>query len=462
MGKRFHKNSVYILILRLSILFFDLIGINIIFGSLVWMYGVENFTQHLGHSLTFIHVILTLTWFFPSFYFKTYEGNLKIAYNLKNSIYQFFVHLLIFLLFFGIFHQYIHFSKFYIYYSIVSLVYLPFCRYGIAFYLNKIDNIIPLRKRVTIIGNNQLLNNIQHFLEAEHSGCRLLKLNYHQSAKMSNLDYLRNSIELAKSNNINEIYSFVSPDNEGDYRLLISTAEKHFIKLRFIKDFSNHTNEKLEINTESDIPLKETFKAPLEELDNRIRKRLFDVLISLFVIIFILSWLWPIIALLIKIESKGQVLFKQKRTGRINQTFVCYKFRTMIVNEFSETQQAIPNDHRFTRIGKLLRKTNLDELPQFINVLKGEMSVIGPRPHMLHHTEEYEDCVESYMQRHFIKPGISGWAQINGFRGNLDQKMMEVRVQFDLEYIKNWNFWIDLDILIKTIILTVTGDENAY
>ena len=134
----------------------------------------------------------------------------------------------------------------------------------------------------------------------------------------------------------------------------------------------------------------------------------------------------------------------------------------MIPNEEQDSKQATKNDYRFTKFGTFLRKTNLDELPQFINVFLGQMSVIGPRPHMLNHTKQYGELVDSYMQRHFIKPGISGWAQINGLRGNLDQKMMELRVKYDLHYIKNWTVWGDIDIMYKTFIITLVGDDNAY
>ncbi len=440
----------------------DLIGINLIFELMLWMFDFSSSSLKNETSLPLVHLILSLTWFIPSMYFKTYEGNLKIAYNLKNSVYQLFVHILVLILIsklFGlVFFDYLFFS----YYSIISIAYLPFSRYAIAFYLNRIDNLIPIRKRVTIIGTKPLITQLQGFLEAEHSGYRLLKLNFPKTEGETKLAYLIKAIEKAKDANISNIYSFINLENEADINAVVSLSEKYFIRFRFIKDFTSQTSKGIVINSEADIPLVENIRIPLEELDNRIRKRLFDIILSLLVVVFILSWFWPIMALIIKLDSRGPVLFKQKRTGRNNQPFVCYKFRTMCLNTTSDTQQAVPNDHRFTRVGKILRQTNLDELPQFINVLKGDMSIIGPRPHMLTQTSHYEGIVESYTKRHFIKPGISGWAQINGLRGNLDKRLMEVRVQYDLDYIRNWNLWVDLDIVIKTIILTITGDENAY
>ena len=462
MGKRFHNNSTYIFILRIFILGVDLFGINFIFELILWMFGLSDSVLFNQFSKIDVHVILSLTWFFPSLYFKTYEGNLKIAYNLRNSVYQLFVQIFLLIVITKIigntFFDYLFFS----YYAIFSLAYLPISRYAVAFYLNKLDNYFPIRKRATIIGAKPMLSKVQEFLESDHSGFRLIKLGLARNTQETKLQYILKAIEKAKELKVDIIYSFVNLNDEEELKEVLVKSEMNYIKINFIKDFTSSKLQPITINKESDIPIIESSKIPLDELDNRIRKRLFDIIVSLLVISFILSWLWPILAILIRIDSKGAAIFKQIGTGRNNQTFICYKFRTMIVNSASNTQQTLPNDSRMTRIGKILRKTNLDELPQFLNVLKGEMSIIGPRPHMVFETNQYESSVEFFTKRHFIKPGISGWAQINGLRGNLDKKMMEVRVQYDLDYMNNWNFWVDLDILIKTIILTVTGDENAY
>lgn len=197
---------------------------------------------------------------------------------------------------------------------------------------------------------------------------------------------------------------------------------------------------------------------PLDNLTLRIEKRLFDILFSLGVIVFIFSWLFPILSLLIKFNSKGPVFFVQQRTGINNKTFNCYKFRTMTVNNESDSKQAQINDSRITSIGSFLRKTNIDELPQFFNVLLGHMSVVGPRPHMLKHTEQYSALIEHYKVRHFVKPGITGWAQVNGYRGLTDELWkMQKRVEFDMEYLDKWRFFWD----IKIIYMTLLG-KNAY
>lgn len=191
---------------------------------------------------------------------------------------------------------------------------------------------------------------------------------------------------------------------------------------------------------------------PLDRLTYRAGKRLFDIGFSLLVVILLFSWLFPLIALIIKLESKGPVFFIQRRTGINNKTFYCLKFRTMRTNLDADTRQATKDDDRITKVGKLLRKTNIDELPQFLNVLKGDMSVVGPRPHMLKHTKQYSALIEHYKVRHFVKPGITGWAQVNGYRGLTDELWkMEKRVQFDMEYLEGWTFIWDLRIIMSTL-----------
>lgn len=191
---------------------------------------------------------------------------------------------------------------------------------------------------------------------------------------------------------------------------------------------------------------------PLDRLTYRAGKRLFDIVFSLLVVILLFSWLFLLIALIIKLESKGPVFFIQRRTGINNKTFYCLKFRTMRTNQDADTRQATKDDDRITKVGKLLRKTNIDELPQFLNVLKGDMSVVGPRPHMLKHTKQYSALIEHYKVRHFVKPGITGWAQVNGYRGLTDELWkMEKRVQFDMEYLEGWTFIWDLRIIMSTL-----------
>jgi putative colanic acid biosysnthesis UDP-glucose lipid carrier transferase len=191
---------------------------------------------------------------------------------------------------------------------------------------------------------------------------------------------------------------------------------------------------------------------PLYTTGSQVLKRFIDIFFSAGMILFVFTWLFPIVALIIKLTSKGPVFFIQERTGIHNRTFKCYKFRSMIVNNLSDVLQALPNDRRITPFGRIIRQTHIDELPQFINVLMGQMSVVGPRPHMLLHTKQYSALIDNYLIRHYVKPGITGWAQLNGFCGDTTELWkMSKRVEYDLFYIKNWTFFWDIRIIWQTV-----------
>ena len=262
---------------------------------------------------------------------------------------------------------------------------------------------------------------------------------------------------------INELYIVTNPDFVVNLKDYFELGDKHCMRLKFIPNLS--TSSKFHYNT-SDFENLHVIKPryePLQDSYNRLIKRVFDVLFSLFIIVFILSWLYPIIAFFIKKESKGPVLFKQLRTGKKNEPFWCYKFRSMTVNDTSDSVQAHKEDVRITKIGKILRKTSLDELPQFFNVLAGTMSVVGPRPHMLKHTEDYNDQINNFMVRHFVKPGITGLAQISGLRGETKHVLdMKRRVNADIEYVQKWSLIYDIQICFLTFVIALKGDDNAF
>lgn len=194
-----------------------------------------------------------------------------------------------------------------------------------------------------------------------------------------------------------------------------------------------------------------------------LRKQVFDFVFAALVLVFLLSWLVPLIALLIKMESNGPVFFKQLRTGKHGKSFYCLKFRSMTVNNDADTKQACKDDCRVTKLGAFLRKNSLDELPQFINVLKGEMSVVGPRPHMVRHTEDYSKTIHNFMDRHLIMPGITGLAQVSGYRGETRElSAMANRVKADIHYLYNWSFGLDIKIVLLTVVQIIKRNENAF
>lgn len=274
------------------------------------------------------------------------------------------------------------------------------------------------------------------------------------------------SKKFAIDEQVDEIFCALPHKQEDKIRDLVQFADRQMIRMKIVPDLSiflANQMHKVEIDYYGAMPVLILRKEPLEYVLNRVVKRIFDFGFSLLVTILLLSWLIPLIAILIKLTSKGPVFFVQDRTGIRNKPFKVIKFRTMYVNNQANRVQATKDDPRITPLGKILRKTNLDEIPQFFNVLLGHMSVIGPRPHMLSHTEEYSKIIDKFMVRHFIKPGITGWAQVNGYRGETkDPKEMEMRVQADIWYMENWSFLLDIRIIFLTIFNMIRGEEKAY
>ncbi len=258
---------------------------------------------------------------------------------------------------------------------------------------------------------------------------------------------------------------FVSLKEHSDQQIseIIKTANNHFISIKFIPDNKNIYRQRLFLEYFEYYPVLSLRKSPLDDPVNAFIKRVFDIVFSLVIIVGILSWLTPILAILIKLESKGPVFFKQKRNGLNYKPFYCYKFRSMRPNPEADIKQVSKQDDRVTRIGRILRKTSIDELPQFINVLKGEMSVVGPRPHMINESERFRKVLDQFILRHYVKPGITGLAQIKGYRGEVQNKEDIInRVKYDLYYIENWSLFLDLKIIFQTVLKIFTGDKKAY
>jgi len=245
---------------------------------------------------------------------------------------------------------------------------------------------------------------------------------------------------------------FNGDDAERKGKEVLKICNRKGVRLRFIPNNQQWFRNRMNMESFGDLVVIDPQEIPLDSVGRRLQKRFFDIAFSLAIMLFVLSWLIPLMALLIKLGSKGPVFFVQKRTGINNKTFSCIKFRSMTVNEQADTHQAKAGDLRITPIGDFMRRTNIDELPQFLNVLAGSMSVVGPRPHMLKHTEEYSALIDHYLTRHYVKPGITGWAQVSGYRGET-QKLgaMEKRVNADMEYIENWKFSWDLRIIWLTV-----------
>lgn len=268
--------------------------------------------------------------------------------------------------------------------------------------------------------------------------------------------------EFVLDKKIDEIYCSLNEISNEKLKDLVEFADDNKKQIKFIPDSKEIFSKNLKVDYYELFPVLSLQKTQLHNPTIKGLKRGFDILFSLFVIIFFLSWLMPLIAILIKIESKGPIFFKQGRPGLDENEFYCFKFRSMQVNETTE-REASKNDPRVTKMGRFMRKTSIDELPQFFNVLLGDMSVVGPRPHLWSQNKSYASKVKKYMVRHYVKPGITGLAQVKGYRGEIetDDDMIN-RIKFDVFYIENWSIVMDIKIIIQTVINIFKGEEKAY
>ncbi|HVO73601.1 MAG TPA: undecaprenyl-phosphate glucose phosphotransferase [Ignavibacteriaceae bacterium] len=275
--------------------------------------------------------------------------------------------------------------------------------------------------------------------------------------------------KVIKEKKIEEAVITISDENQKRMDSIIMICNRHAVKTHIIPDYFRYISKKFNLSMIGNFPVITARNEPLDEVQWRFIKRSFDIVFSSFVIIFILSWLYPLIAVLTKLNSKGPVLFVQERVGVRNRKFKCYKFRTLHMDKNEKERifrPVVENDPRVTSIGRFLRKSNLDELPQFFNVLRGEMSVVGPRPYPLSYENKYSVIVDEIRLRHNIKPGITGWAQIHGLRGDVadeeeNTKRITVRIEYDLWYIENWSFWLDLQIILLTVWQMIRGKTRG-
>jgi putative colanic acid biosynthesis UDP-glucose lipid carrier transferase len=278
------------------------------------------------------------------------------------------------------------------------------------------------------------------------------------------LGTLKDVFKYARKYEVDEIYCSITILTKEQVKKISKFATEQNITLKLIPDsIELYSKNQSVVYYEDALMVLNVNRLPFEFSENFYIKRIFDIIFSLFISVFILSWLIPILWVLVKLESKGPLIFKQNREGLNGDHFICYKFRSMRVNDLSHKLHATKNDERVTKIGAFLRKTSMDELPQFFNVLLGSMSVVGPRPHIESLSLEYQKEVHDYLKRHIVKPGITGLAQVSGYRGEVQKKAdIKNRVRLDIFYIENWSFFLDIKIIIKTVLNVFKGDENAY
>jgi len=347
-------------------------------------------------------------------------------------------------------------------YALQVILYITIAKLAIYYLLKKYRVLLRGNlRRVVILGLNQKTDQLRKFFDDNPEYGYDLKQIFDLSGpdKVS----MEECMDFIKNNHIDEIYSSVAELSNENLTKLTDFADNNLKILKFLPDNKEIYTKKLDFTYYGFLPILSMRKIPIEEPFNKFIKRGFDITLALLIILGILSWLTPLLGLIIKLETKGPVFFKQRRNGLDYKEFFCYKFRSMRPNPMANLHQVRKDDPRITRIGKVIRKTSIDELPQFINVLKGEMSVVGPRPHMVSHTHMYAERVDKFMVRHFIKPGITGLAQVSGYRGEVeDENHIINRVKYDIFYLENWSLILDLKIVSQTVYNTFRGEERAY
>jgi Undecaprenyl-phosphate glucose phosphotransferase len=462
-------NKYFLNLMRGALLLLDLLSINAGFVTINYFFRKQLLINVYVEYNNFF-LFLNISWVAIALICKIYSEKNVLTFETfargSMNAFIYFMGVVVIYLFF--FHQVI-ISRFFIIVLLSTISFLLFANrfiYLIIYqYFKKKDYLI---NRIIILGYNPVAKKLVTYLESDAINAEIIGFceeneNIRENTNYPVLNTINNIVSTCKMYNATEIYSTIAPEQNRMIYELIRNAEQNCIRFKLIPDLGFFIKQKLYIDYLNDLPVISLRKEPLEDLGNRLRKRIFDIIISSFVTVFILSFLIPIIAFLIKLESKGPVFFKQLRSAKNNKSFYCLKFRSMYVNKNADSLQASQQDDRITKVGRFLRRTSLDEFPQFLNVLKGEMSIVGPRPHMLKHTSDYSKLLGKFMVRQFVKPGITGWAQVQGLRGEtkmLDQ--MERRVEKDIWYTENWSLWLDVRIIFLTIFNVFRGDENAW
>lgn len=455
--------------LQTTLIVLDLVVLNLLY-LLCRFVLTKHIDSYYMNAYILYWAISNALWLFLSFLLRIYAEKVILNFETftKRTI-QVYLLWIIFIMFYLFFSRELKISRLFIITTIgifgVGLLINRFIYLGIHKYFRNSGYFI---KKVIILGYNDTAKKLAKYFEEDGLNTQLIgyienEENIQELSHYPVLADIRHTLQVAKELNIQEIFSTITPEQNKDIYNLMYKSEKECIRFKIVPNLSVFITREVHIEYFGELPILSLRSEPLDDVGNRIKKRSLDIIVSFLVIIFILSWLVPVLGLLIFLDSGLPIFFKQLRTGKDKIPFYCWKFRSMKSNKEADVKQATQSDNRITRIGKFIRKTSLDEFPQFINVFRGEMSLVGPRPHMVKHTSDYSQMVDDYMIRQFIKPGITGWAQINGYRGEITiPEQIQMRVNKDLWYLENWTLWLDIQILFLTLYYIFKGDKNVY
>lgn len=461
------KGKYYSPVLKVLIFIIDFWLIERAFTATQQLGLVDGISQS---EFTTFFLIFSLIWVIAGFFYKIYRiDTLSLMRTVSTNLFNaFLVHILMVITILHTFNLFTIDIRFLVTIYVLAAVFIVGMRVLYKLILKYIEFSGFDQRKVIIIGATGSGKALYQFFSAHEAAGYLFK-GFFDNDPLENHGYkhliagkLNDIKAFCLHEKIDEIYFALPLTHDKLLQDIARFADDNFIYLRIAPDFSKVVHDNYNIFLINSIPVLTTRREPLEISLNAILKRLFDIGFSVTVILTLFPVIFPLIALAIRLDSEGPIFFKQLRPGKKNKLFDCYKFRTMVVNNATEVQ-ATKNDSRITRVGKFLRKTNLDELPQFFNVLLGNMSVVGPRPNMISQLEEYSKTIVHYKVRHFITPGITGYAQVNGFRGETKvRELMEKRVYYDVLYLENWSLSLDIKIIFLTIWNMLKGDKNAF
>ncbi|MEJ1221505.1 exopolysaccharide biosynthesis polyprenyl glycosylphosphotransferase [Sediminicola sp. 1XM1-17] len=409
------------------------------------------------------HTYISILWVVISFKNEFYEvyRYTKVTYIVKLIFSQFVFFFLTLYAFIGFFKQ-PNISRLVLgqYFILVGLTVSAFKFLNYVLLMKYRERVKGNLRNVVVIGKNKKTEQlIEVFTNRAEYGYHFVK----QFCPKDRGFNIQKTFDYILIKQIDEIYCSISELKNSEINEFINFADNNLKTLKFIPDNKNIFAKKLKFEYYDYIPVLSLRDIPLHNPINSFIKRGFDVIFAIIVILGLLSWLTPLLAIIISLESKGPIFFRQKRNGIDNKEFYCYKFRSMAPNKDADRFQASKNDMRITKVGRFIRRTSIDELPQFYNVFFGNMSVVGPRPHMVRHTFEYANKVDKYMLRHFVKPGITGLAQVRGYRGEIETEVDILnRIKFDIFYIENWSLFLDMKIVFQTVLNAIKGEEKAY
>lgn len=424
------------------------------------------FFQELGLSNPLYSVYQLIAWGFVAFFSKFYEvyrftTPVEIITKLVK---QGILFLLVVIAFFPFDKTALFSGRAIAIFMTCSFILISGFKYVLFYYLKKYRLATGSNYRnAVIIGYTPEAIKLKEVFENRNDyGYRFLGYFSDKKTNASITGKLAQLKEFVLVNKVDEIYCSLNEITNDQLKDLVEFADDYRKTIKFIPDSKDIFSKNLKIDYYEFFPILSLQKTLLHDPITKIFKRFFDIVFSLFVILFLLSWLVPVMAILIKLESRGPLFFKQGRPGIDEKEFFCFKFRSMKINKTTESE-ASKNDPRVTRIGRFIRKTSIDEMPQFLNVLLGDMSVVGPRPHLWSQNKAYGNKIKKYMVRHYVKPGITGLAQVRGFRGEIetDEDMIN-RIKYDVFYIENWSLILDLKIIAQTVINIFKGEEKAY